>query len=578
MTIKLLRVIIYAAVVHLLAVQAVEVNMSSVGPIQVCQMLSPSPRLEMFVDSLPKIPRIHLPSKTPFEIGAYKITQKLHRDLPPTTLYAYGTSLEAATYPGPTLVANADQEVIVRWTNHIPDLNHILPVDPTIERANPRLGGVPIVTHLHGMEDESFYDGNPDAWYTQFGEKGPAYLTEEYHYPNAMEPALLWYHDHTFGLTRLNMVAGLVGTYVVKSAAENLSPLPKGLYEVVLVLQDKQFFSDGSINFPNIGNAADVHPIWCAEYLGDTILVNGKAWPFMDVFPFKYRFRLVNAANNRFFLLSLNHPNMSFIKIGTDGGLLPHPVVQQQIRIAPAERVDFIIDFSGLPPGTAMVLRNSAPAPFPNGVARLTPESARAVMQFRIVSPPLAVKDNSLIPTILGPEAPFIREDFASRRVHLLEARNTSSNEPYTLLLNNRTYRDPATEIVRIGSIEIWDMINLTPVAHSMHIHLIKFHVSDQQPFSISRFTNRTCSLAFPYPDPRSCFTGPRKPPDVDQIGWKDTAVTFPGFVTRFLLRFTTQTGLPFPFNPTIGPGYVWHCHLVDHEDNSMMRPLLVRF
>jgi FtsP/CotA-like multicopper oxidase with cupredoxin domain len=232
------------------------------------------------------------------------ILQQLHQDLNATTLYAYGTSQATAQYPGPTLIATQFETALIRWENHIPDAQHFLTVDPTIHWANPVNGGVPTVVHVHGAEVQSVYDGYPDAWFTPLNETGPEFVTQNYQYPNTQPPTMLWYHDHTDGITRLNVLAGLVGLYFVRSsfdAAMTALGFPSGQYEIPLVIRDMQFWPNGSINFPNIGDNATIHPSWCPEYFGDTILVNGNAWPYLTVYPRVYRFRILNGANARFF-------------------------------------------------------------------------------------------------------------------------------------------------------------------------------------------------------------------------------------------------------------------------------------
>lgn len=211
--------------------------------------------------------------------------------MPSTTLYAYGTTSSDARYPGFTLEARRNSPAHVYWANYIPDAEHFLPVDRTIHWANPPHGGVPTVTHLHGAETQSFYDGHPDAWFTPAGDHGPTYTTQLYTYPNAQKPTMLWYHDHVVGITRLNVLAGLTGLYFLRSQEDlNLTSLfPYGTFELPIVLKDLQFWPNGSINFPNVGDSPSFHPQWCPEYFGDTILVNGKAWPTLTIYPRFYR-------------------------------------------------------------------------------------------------------------------------------------------------------------------------------------------------------------------------------------------------------------------------------------------------
>ncbi|CAK9875550.1 unnamed protein product [Sphagnum jensenii] len=559
-----------------------------IAQVSICQDLAPSPTLEPFLDSLPIPPTIPV-NPSQLVIGAYKITQQLHQDLNATTLYAYGTSQATAQYPGPTLIATQYETARIRWENHIPDAQHFLTVDPTIHWANPVNGGVPTVVHVHGAEVQSVYDGYPDAWFTPLNETGPAFVTQNYQYPNTQPSTMLWYHDHTDGITRLNVLAGLVGLYFVRSSFDAVMTalgFPSGQYEIPLVIRDMQFWPNGSINFPNIGDNATIHPSWCPEYFGDTILVNGKAWPYLTVYPRVYRFRILNGANARFFQLFFSVPNLSFWKIGTDQGYLWPPLQLSSILLAPAERVDVLVDFSSLTPGTIIYLNNSAPAPFPDGDPSFSPPQTNVVMQFHVNATslinqlslprpmPLSQCLALITPSLSNftPVTPTALIATVTRRLLLQEFHDANGNPTHSLL-GNATWLYPVTETPKVGATEIWEMINTTPDAHPMHTHLVGFQVLNQQSYDSIGYLNGTCSIETPYGHSGSCFTDiPTGPADY-QVGWKDTAIVWPNNVTRFVIRFTPQPGGIFPFDPTFGPGYVWHCHILDHEDNDMMRP-----
>jgi FtsP/CotA-like multicopper oxidase with cupredoxin domain len=547
-------------------------------------------------------------------------------------------------------------------------------VDRTVSWANPKRGGVPIVTHLHGAETESISDGNPDAWFTAKGEYGSAYITQNYTYANSQFPTLLWYHDHTYGITRLNILAGLVGLYIIKpgpavAAAAAVAAsrseehdqdetprpynwLPTKNFEWSLVLADKQFFPNGSINFPNIGDSPKNHPNWCSEYYGDTILVNGKIWPYVRVHAqSKYRFRLLNSANARVFVLSLSNPRVSFVQIGTDGGLLEKPQTVSSITISPAERVDFILDFSPLPVGSEVVMNNSGAAPYPSPSQSLSPVSTKAVMKFIVVKddsaasqqqkhhdqkkqdsaasyeqqrnhdqkhdsptyshehqqklPPVAAAGSFMddhqnlapIPSILRKPDPHMSIKDAHWRVTNMTEMDDDQGNPIRDLQNNSTWTSPLLIVPVVGSTEVWEFINLTPDAHPMHIHLIQFHFLNQQSFNLSLYLAGGCTFhdradvddvhddddQFHHHHnrsefSRSCYTEEAKGPLPNQIGWKDTMLAWPGNVTRIVIKWTSQNGGHFPFNPTSGPGYVWHCHISDHEDNDMLRPFKMQY
>ena len=146
------------------------------------------------------------------------------------------------------------------------------------------------------------------------------------------------------------------------------------------------------------------------------------------------------------------------------------------------------------------------------------------------------------------------------------------------LLLNNKSWSDPITDFPTVGSTEIWELINLGADAHNMHIHLVHFKVINQQSFSSIDYEAERCAFDLPYPHPDSCFTEEPQIPEYSSYAWKDTVIAWPGNVTRLLLRFTSMDGSSFPFDPTLEPGYLWHCHTGDHEDYEMMRPFQLRF
>ncbi|KAL2608714.1 hypothetical protein R1flu_027287 [Riccia fluitans] len=549
----------------------------------VCQPtadIPPSPTLTPFVDPLPIPPWIDISTGRLVTIGAYKITQVLHKDLPATTLYAYGTSAATATYPGPTLLAKRNVPSYIRYENHITDSETFLITDKTLAWANPANGGVPIVPHLHGAEAESASDGHPDAWFTASGEHGPKFVAQKYTYPNRQPSTLLWYHDHTVGITRNNVLAGLTGLYIIHSPYDDPANLPRGTNEVPLVIQDKRFWANGSISFPNVGVSPLLHPYWCQGYSGDVVLVNGKIWPYLEVYPEKYRFRILNGANSRFFTLTLSDAALQWIQIGTDGGFLPSPIYLSQLTLAPANRADVIIDFSSLAIGSVVYMNNSAPIPFPDGDSRFSPPAvASSVMAFKIISRPRgSAAQNYKIPTNMTavPKATYNLATDGYRSFIFNEEFDSAGNRIKSLI-NSVGYTDPLTETPKLGTVEIWDLINFTPDAHPIHIHLISFLVVHQQAFDQTAYTANECSLEVEFSQPGSCFTQAPQEPDATQVDWKDTVIVYPSVVLRLWTKWTPRDGGSFPFDATSGPGYVWHCHVLEHEDNEMMRPLVVR-
>ena len=327
--------------------------------------------LTSYVDPLP-IPAILRPSNggESIHVQAATFRQKIHRDLPPTGLWGYN-----GAWPGPTFEVRRGQGLAVRWTNALPT-KHFLPIDTTIHGAEEGVPEVRTVVHVHGAQVLPEHDGYPDAWATSDGKTGPVAAPAVNHYPNQQRAAMLWYHDHAIGATRLNIYAGLAGCYLIRDEEEDGLNLPSGEFEIPLMIQDRSFNPDGSLHYP--AAQSGTHPVWIQEFFGKTICVNGKATPFLEVEPRKYRFRMVNASNSRFYHLTLAGADEAgkgvgkpidapaFQQIGTDGGLLPAPVSLHSLIMAPGERCDVIVDFSEHK-GARIAMTNDAPAPYTRG-------------------------------------------------------------------------------------------------------------------------------------------------------------------------------------------------------------------
>jgi FtsP/CotA-like multicopper oxidase with cupredoxin domain len=551
--------------------------------------------------------------------------QILPEGFPLTTVWGYGGLIKdpetgctrySISYPGATFEARRNIPVTVKWNNCLKNPS-LFAVDPTLHWANPNdmpmdppkpwplfppgfkdaQQPVPTVTHLHGGEVSSIYDGHPEAWYTVNGKTGSKYVTDWFTYPNSQEAATLWYHDHALGVTRLNVYAGLSGFYLLRTWPRkrkcnplgNRYILPHGSYEIPIVIQDRSFLEDGSLLFNNEGDNPEVHPYWMPEFFGDTIVVNGKVWPNLDVKLRQYRFRLLNGSNARFYNLKLTE-GLKMVQIGSDGGFLPHPVVLDSLLLAPAERADILIDFSGLTPGTKVLLLNDANTPYPDGTAPDS-ETTGQIMQFSIPLNIPAPEKPAKLPACLN-KIPALIPDSPKRILTLYEV--GGPNGPLEVLLDGQTWSAPITEVPLTGSTEEWEIVNLTQDTHPIHLHLIQFQLLNRQSMNAGSYTsewlnvNGTPPLDHPTRiveiGPYLC--GKPLPPDPNETGWKDTIRMNPGQVTRILVRFAPQDipakasrpGLNlFPFDPSYGPGYVWHCHIIDHEDNEMMRPYKVR-
>lgn len=505
--------------------------------------------IEKFVDPLP-IPRVLQPKGTDngatnYEVEMLQVNQRLHKCFPETTVWGYDGS-----YPGPTFEVRRNELVRVKWVSNLPD-THILPVDKSIHGAEPPNPEVRLVVHLHDGNTPADSDGHPEAWFTSgFAVVGPKWVHEVYEYPNLQEATTLWYHDHALGTTRLNVYAGLAGFYILRDDNEDSLNLPKGKFEIPLVIQDRSFNTDGSLFYPRQPDPPQPglpDPSVVPEFFGNTILVNGKVWPFLEVEPRKYRFRLLNGSDARFYRLRLSS-GQPFFQIGVDGGLLEKPVQVDEILLAPAERADVILDFSGFK-NQCILLSNDAPAPFPDGDLP-DPNTTGLIMQFR-VSLPLSEPDTSSIPSHLN-TIEWLKESEAAVIRDLTLVESTDVFGRLLLLLNGKMWNDSVTEKPILGTIEIWRLINLTVDAHPIHPHLIRFQILDRQPFNVVHYKNTG----------KIVFTGPAIPPDPNEKGLKDTVRANPGEVTRFIAQFGDFPG-----------DYVWHCHILEHEDHDMMRP-----
>jgi spore coat protein A len=495
-------------------------------------------RLEPFVDPLFLTPVLRPTSEISgsehYRITLSEFQQKLHRDLPPAVVWGF----EGIT-PGPVIAAQRGRAVTIDWLNRLP-ARHRLTIDHSLDGAGKDLPEVRTTIHLHGGHVSASNDGYPEDWITPGKQQRTVY-------PNRQPGATLWYHDHAMGITRLNAMMGLAGVYLIRDPAEERLGLPAGRFDIPLVLQDRILDARGQLVYP-VSDSIDAPSV--AEFFGTNILVNGRVSPYLDVEPRLYRFRLLNAANSRMFQLSLV-PGQRFIQIGSDGGLLPEPVIRSEIFIAPAERLEVILDFRGRE-GRRMMLVNNAPTPYPSGGGPVP----GLVMQFRVGRPLSADIDTGRIPDTLR-AVPRLQETAAvkTRSLKLVEIM-AMKGQPHRVLLDGRRFMDPVTEDPLNGSVEIWEFVNTTLDAHPIHLHAVHFQLLDRRPFDVRRL-ERTSEVV---------LTGKVLQPAPEERGWKDTILCPPGQVTRIITPFAGEPGR-----------FVWHCHMLEHEDNEMMRPFLLR-
>jgi spore coat protein A len=305
--------------------------------------------------------------------------------------------------------------------------------------------------------------------------------------------------------------------------------LPAGRFEIPLILCDRKLDAEGQLFYPV---SPDPKLPWVPEVFGDAALVNGKISPYLEVEPRPYRFRILNAANGRFFHLALSN-QLELQQIGSDQGLLPVPVPMKRLTIAPGERADVIVDFSKHA-GEQIVLQSDSLRP----------------MQFRVSGKPSVAV--AAIPQALRPMARTPASAATKTRELLLEETDDGAGNSTIMLLNRTRWMAPVTEAPALDSTEIWSIVNGTDDSHPIHLHLVRFQILDRQNFYVMNYLRKR----------ELKFTGPPVPPDANEMGWKDTVRAEPGMVTRIIVRFDGYPGR-----------YVWHCHILEHGDNEMMRP-----
>jgi FtsP/CotA-like multicopper oxidase with cupredoxin domain len=509
---------------------------------------------------------------------------------------------------------------------------------PGYEQYTIKKNGVPIVTHLHGGHTASQFDGNPEFfWSPDYEIVGPQWepfdgIIKDFEYLNDQPAGNLWYHDHALGITRLNVYAGMAGFYFVRDNEDTgLSDNPLGLpafpYELAYAIQDRMFTDKGALFYPAFpgdpfyddfitGEGVELPPelfprggpTALAEFFGDHMVVNGKIWPKADVEPRNYRMRLLNGTDSRFLVVQFvavdpgvtdpNDPSASapldFWVIGSDQGL-GTPAQTNTLVFEPGGRYDVVVDFNALD-GKRVIMKNiGGDAPFGGAFGGdLEPEDVfpdrqtDRIMAFDVVVPLSTVPDN-FNPNNLPGYGGVGAED-TMRRVALFEG--TDEFERLQPLLGTVgddlsgtnvatawTWFQPTTETPAFGSTEIWEIYNFTADAHPIHLHLVNFEILDREDFAYD-ITGTQTTLQ------HNGLTG--EAPEISNI--RDLAAAPVG--TEYFEDAPKDMVTSLPGDPEGAPPtgqlvrikakfdkegrYVWHCHILSHEDHEMMRVLQV--
>jgi spore coat protein A len=479
-------------------------------------------------------------------------------------------------------------------------------IDRRVHGANRREPEARFIAHKHGntgIDEKS--DGYSESWVTPDGKTIATYdpaMSRKlvvpfepgsdvenarivHQYPNLASGCLAWYHDHAVGITRLNVYAGMAGGFLVTDDTEadlikrGALPALGGRFDVPLVIQDRAFYADGALAYPDQPAAGKCKawpggPSTLSEFFGNCMIVNGKTWPVIDVEPARYRLRFLNGCNARFLELAMDLGG-TFEIIGNEGGLLPAPVSRKGLLMGPAERFDAVFDFSSFA-GKTLTLTNTGRTPYPNGSAP-SPAADGVVVRFR-VKPSLtgAAEITAALPSTINPTpSPFEKREqvTAKRRVLLFEGMDefgrmfpllghVAGNPASGLSAMPMMWSDPVTERPRAGSVEIWEIYNTTTDSHPIHLHDALFSVLDRQPISFSQpDAMAACNIPMkPFP---VRLEGRPRASELYERGFKDTVLAHPHEVTRIVPDFTATK-----------PGrFAWHCHILEHEDHEMMRP-----
>jgi FtsP/CotA-like multicopper oxidase with cupredoxin domain len=505
---------------------------------------------------------------------------------PATTVWAFGPNASSATSadfstPALPIEATVGTPVRVKWINDLKDsLGHFntypptVPIDQAKHWANPTglcdgdhvtppdcagtthdpyTGPVPMIVHLHGAHDRSDSDGIPEAWYLPAGagaveaytrgsdwNQTPGVPKQDgaavFDYPNDQPATLLFFHDHTLGVTAQNVYMGMVGPYLLRGGVNDLTngDLPEAPYEIPLVIQDKSFNTDGSLLFADEGN---------------TVVVNGKTWPFLNVEPRRYRFRIVIGTDSQYFNLSwatTGRKTLNFTQIGNDGGFLPQPVMLRHLNLTPGERADVVVDFSAFA-GKTVVLQSGGDVMQVNVGTHVT--GIDNTVDFSTQSNFKLPSEAPICPVVNGIETACETNKRSVSIVDSLLGTVVGSGTNATaipMVWDAATTENPTCGNAGCASapaVEVWDIYDFEGDSHPMHLHEVRYEV-------LGRIDIANSAVA--------------TPPAPGEGGRKDTTLAHGGQILRIRVKFDLA-GL-----------YAWHCHIISHEDDEMMRAMCI--
>ena len=596
--------------------------------------MSKAEEISAFQDPLPlpKVIKID-PTQSELKIHLQAAQIQIHQKVPLTDCWTYEGS-----FPGPTIEVDRDQSVQVQWQNQIEGKLPFTVVTTDTDLSQNTAGwsrpqnGIETDKEQHQVEDLTAWtivhlhgghtQPDSDGWSENAVLTGQTQFAT---YSNQQRSSMIWYHDHAMDITRYNVFSGLAGMWIIRDPEEANLNLPSGDAEIPLMIRDCNLDTDEQGNLT--GRLLHKTETNTPEFFGPYTLVNGTIWPYHPVAAKHYRLRLVNASNARTYCLKLvddgDRDVTHLVKqIGTDGGLLAAPVdLPNGLIISPAERADLIVDFSQHQ-GQQLRLVNIAIAPFQNAFIELADIGTSKAVDSRLPHPEVmafqvenaAVVDTFTLPTQLSdfhrwehpqPGKPVETGGFPAEHEHrsiaLVESKETKMlnllemlevnpldamelnrhetiielredqtdpDRPTYYRVGAKNFRDTINFDAKLGGYEIWKILNLTGDTHPFHVHLVQCQILSRRRYDING-AEIDWVQGTPNKPVRMLLDAHNQqitaPIDPNEQGWKDTVRVNPGELLSIAMQFTDYTGR-----------YLYHCHVIEHEDNQMMRPFTI--